>query len=187
MNKKIILLALGFLLLIGAQSIAQTKGQSRILISYALGTQSSISDTGELGMGSGITATGEYYIFDKFALVTSYTFFFESTVNVAGTDYSIDANAFNIDAKYYLLNKAIGIYGLFGVSFASANLRINGLDLETSSNKTGINAGGGIDFRLGKRFVLNAQAKYHAPLEQMVYNAGIGFTFNHGLLDKSND
>ncbi len=59
MNLKIItLLIFGFL--IGAQSMAQEKGQIRVDASLAMGTKAAINDAGDSKFGIGLNFGGDY-------------------------------------------------------------------------------------------------------------------------------
>ena len=71
-------------------------------------------------------------------------------------------------------------YGLAGLSFASAKEEFNipgfGSGSGTTS-KTGLNIGAGVMYPLTDNMYLNGQVKYNTPIEQLVINAGIAFSF----------
>ena len=155
MKKQIIILVL-VTLFASITAFAQEKGDGRLFVSMAAGTKAALNNNGESTLGLGVSLTDDYFLFNKFALVTSYTYFFPSTeILSTGQEISIDANALNIDVKYYLLANGIDLYGLFGISFASATASptdLVGFATEEKVNKTGYNAGAGIDFHLGENY-----------------------------------
>lgn len=193
MNKKITLLILGYLFLIGAQSIAQEKGQIRVGASLAMGTKATINDTGNSKLGMGINIGGDYFIIDNLSFSPNYSSFFKSSYypetfappSGFGVKYSLHFSSLNIDGKYYFLTEKINLYGLLGFSFTRKKTRAsyinvpNNIDLlpfpDDVNNNIGINIGAGVDFDLSDKFFLNGQVKYNTPLEQLVIGVGVGY------------
>lgn len=185
MKKTIFLLVvvLGFSF-VATQSWAQEKGQIRAGGGLALGSKSALSNTGASALGVGINFGGDYFVTDIISISPSYTFFFKSTYSetISGTtiELSIKTSSFNIDGKYYFLTEAVNVYGLLGLSIASAEVTFDffGTPISASSTDLGINIGGGADYVLSDKMYLNGQLKYNSPLEQIVINLGVGFILN---------
>ncbi len=180
MKRTITIIALGLLLIASTQSWAQEQGQIRVGASLAMGTKAAINDAGDNKLGMGINIGGDYFVIDKLSIAPSYTFFFKSTYGATGdlgTELSLKSSSFNIDGKYYFLTDAVKVYGLFGISFATAKVTANflGTPIDIKDNKTGINIGGGVDYFLSDKLYLNGQIKYNTPLEQLAINLGVGF------------
>ncbi len=181
MKRTITIIALGLFLMASTQSWAQEQGQIRASVSLALGTEAAISDTGDSKLGMGINIGGDYFVIDKLSIAPSYTFFFKSSygadTDFGNTELSVKSSSFNIDGKYYLLTEGVNLYGLFGISFASAKVTANflGTPIDIKDNKTGINIGAGVDFDLSDKLFLNGQVKYNTPLEQLVIGVGVGY------------
>ena len=185
--KKIILLAVVLVAFIGQSTVwAQEKGQIRAGAGITLGTESAISDTGEPKLGFGIVIGGDYFVTDAISIAPSYSFFFKSTLDLGGgQEISIKASSFDIDGKYYFVKSGVNVYGLAGISFATAKASVT-IDLgngpqEISAKETqvGVNLGAGLDYYLSDKVYLNGQVKYTINgLEQLAINIGAGFNIN---------
>ena len=184
--KKIIVLSIALVLIIGQSNVwAQEKGQIRAGAGLALGTKAAIdSSTGEDKMGVGITIGGDFFITDAIAISPSYTFFFKSSFQASGFDFSLKASAFDVDGKYYFLKEGVGVYGLFGLSIGFAAVETT-IDLgggpqtiKVNENEFGINIGAGVDYYINEKVFLNGQLKYNTPLAQLAINIGAGFNIN---------
>ena len=184
--KKIIVLAITLVLFIGQSTVwAQEKGQIRAAAGLALGTKAGTdSDTGESKLGFGITLGGDFFITDVISIAPNFTFFFKSNFQATGVDLDTKASALDIDGKYYFLNDAVGVYGLFGISigFAAIEGEIDfggqPIPIDDSDSKFGVNIGAGADYYLSDKVFLNVQLKYNTPLEQLAINIGAGFNIN---------
>ena len=167
-----------------AAAVNAQQGKIRVGAGLAAGTEAAIDDDGSEQIGFGINIGGEYFITDAISVAPSYTFFFESEVDVLGFESSIRLNSLNIDGRYYFLQDNIEVYGLAGLSFASVNTTTT-IDLfgqpttvEADGNETGLNIGGGVVLPLGDSFGLNGQIKYNTPLEQLILQAGVLISLN---------
>ena len=143
MKRTITIIALGLFLMASTQSWAQEQGQIRASASLAMGTEAAINDAGDSKLGMGINIGGDYFVIDKLSIAPSYTFFFKSTygsnTDLGNAELSVKSSSFNIDGKYYLLDEAVKLYGLFGISFASAKVTADflGTPIDIKDNKTG--------------------------------------------------
>ena len=183
--KKIIFLAVVLVAFIGQSTVwAQEQGQIRAGAGFSMGTKAALdSDTGESKLGFGITIGGDYFITDAIVIAPNFTFFFKSTIQATGFELSQKVSTLDIDGKYYFLNDAVGVYGLFGLSigFAATEGVIDlgqPVPFDESDSAFGINIGGGADYYLSDKVFLNAQLKYNTPLEQLAINIGAGFNIN---------
>ncbi len=185
MKKSLVMIAVLVVLGTITRVQAQDKGQIRVSAALAMGTKAAISDTGGEKLGMGINIGGDYFVIDKLAISPSYTFFFKSSVGSGTTgEVSLKVSSFNVDAKYYFLTNGVNLYGIGGLSFATAKATVSipdfglgfgGLNTTAKDNKVGVNIGAGVDFGLGEKLFLNGQVKYNTPIEQLVINLGVGF------------
>lgn len=156
-----------------SQVMAQDQGQIRIGGSLALGSKAGINDTGNK-LGVGINVGGDYFVIDNLSAGLSYTYFFNSSYTINGIDISQRISSVNIDGKYYFLNDPVNVYGLLGLSIASATVKVNGTS--SSSSEVGINLGAGVDYPINDKLSLNGQLKYNSPFEQLEINLGVFYT-----------
>ena len=186
--KKNIVLAILLVTFIGQSNLwAQEKGQIRAGAGITLGTESAIDETsGDTKLGIGIVIGGDYFVSDAISIAPSYSFFFKSKVDLgSGQEISLKASSFDIDGKYYFVKSGVNVYGLVGISFASAKATVvidfgNGpQEISATENQVGVNLGGGIDYYLSDKVYLNGQVKYTINgLEQLAINLGVGFNIN---------
>jgi opacity protein-like surface antigen len=186
--KKIILLSIVMSVLFSYSTVvAQEKGQIRAGLGLTLGTESAIDETtGEPKLGFGIVIGGDYFVTDAISIAPSYSFFFKSKVDLGGgQELSLKASSFDIDGKYYFVKSGVNVYGLAGMSIATAKASVT-IDLgngpqEISAKETqvGVNLGLGLDYYLSEKLYLNGQVKYTINgLEQLAINFGVGFNLN---------
>jgi outer membrane protein W len=165
-----------------ANVIAQEKGDFRVGVTGALGTQSSVSGSSDAGLG--LTFTGDYFVTDAIDISLGYTFFFKSSASLPSSEVSLESGTVDLDGKYYFLNESVGVYGLFGLSLGFATITTtidfgNGPTVfPVSDSKFAMNMGAGADYYLGDKLFLNGQAKYNFALEQVVFNLGVGFNMD---------
>lgn len=168
MKKLLLTTALVAIFAFGAN--AQEQGDIRAQLGLGLGTKAAIDDNGfDTKMGIGLNIGGEYLISDAISIAPSYTMFFKSTIQ--GVDFK--NSEINVDARYYFGDG--GLYGLAGLSHATAKAEGNGGSIK--STKTGLNIGAGIMMPLGDTMFLNGQVKYNTPFEQLEAQVGIAFAF----------
>lgn len=170
------------LLLMFAPSWAQEKGESRLAIGLGMGTKAAICETSaDKVFGTGLSVIGDYFIRDKLALGSSYTFFLKSTIgDLANGQISYEANTLNIVGKYYFIIKKVNLYALSGVAFASEKSVLSSAlteDKEFKDNFFGVVLGAGAEFNLGDKLFIFTQSSYNMPLEQLIMQAGLGFKF----------
>lgn len=160
---------------------AQEKGQIRAGAGLVLGTKAAF-DAGGDKAGVGINIGGEYFVSEIISIAPSYTFFLKSDLEIAGVSTSLKTSSFNIDGRYYFMTGSLQVYGLAGLSFATAKSETSGdifgvpFSQTFKSNDTGLNIGGGIVLPLNDQLSFNGQIKYNTPFEQLVLGAGIVFS-----------
>lgn len=175
---KKILLAVFVLFAFAAVSNAQTEGDFRLNGGLAYG-----SEAGFDGGGAGINVGLEYFFTDVISAAPSYTYFFESTEDVLGTEFSARLSSINIDGRYYFQTDGFQAYGLAGIAILAINTTTPDFfgtgTIETSDSETGLNIGAGIVYPLSEKIGLNGQLKYQTPGEgQLVLNAGVAIALN---------
>lgn len=104
---------------------------------------------GQLGYGTeierwGLGANAEFMLNEKMAIAPSLHFFFpEKNGGVTASLWELNAN-FN----YYFLNQdLVGFYGLAGLNFATAKVKVDGFGSD-SNTELGLNLGIGVNFNL---------------------------------------
>lgn len=170
---KKVLLTATLVAIFGFAATAQEQGEIRAGAGLAIGTKAGVDESGEK-MGLGLNFGGEYFVTDVISIAPSYTMFFKSEVDTGFGKVSNQFGSFNLDGRYYFGDDGM-FYGLAGLSFASAKAEFGG-ESETSS-ETGLNIGAGVMYPLADNMYLNGQVKYNTPIEQLVINAGIAFSF----------
>lgn len=168
MRKLFSIAILGAAMFAGFNASAQAQGDIRVTVAGLLGTESAIDDNGEAKMGFGLNVGGEYFVSDAISAGASYDMFFKSEVGGASVNYS----SINIDGRYYFGEM---FYGLAGLSLAKATSEFSGF--KVSANETGANIGAGAIFAMGDSAGINVQVKYNTPLEQIVGQVGVSFSF----------
>ena len=116
----------------------------------------------------GIGVKYQYNITDNIRLEPSLNYFFEND----GVDqFDINANA------HYLFPMAsnVRVYPLAGLTFARWESSFSDGDV----TRLGVNVGGGVEFDISDRLILNFELKYQfvSDLDQAIFNAGIAYTF----------
>lgn len=153
---------------------AQEVGTIRLGAGLVYGSKAGINDDLEAAGGVGINIGGEYFFTSNISAAPSFTYFFPSSANFEafGQKYTMKmkVSSLNLDGRYYFNAGGMDLYGLAGLSVAFA-----GAEGE-SSNKTGVNLGGGVVYPLSDNLNFNGQIKYNTPLEQIAIQAGISFT-----------
>ena len=163
--KKLLTIAFCGVALISSYSVmSQSQGDFRVQVGGILGTEAAID-----GVGFGLNFGAEYFVSDAISVAPSYDMFFKEDVNDSFFgNYEYKLSSINIDGRYYFSE---GFYGLAGLSLASVS--IFGL----SANETGLNIGAGYNLAMGDAMILNLQGKYNTPLEQVVAQVGVAFSF----------
>ena len=169
-------------LLSSSMVFGQEKGDARIIAGLGMGTKAAIKENkADKAFGTGISITGDYFIIDRLAVGTRYTFFFDSKIGDPATgEVTYSANTLNIECKYFFVTGGVNVYALAGVAFAAEKSVLSSAltePLTFKDNFFGAVFGGGADFALGKKLFLNAQIAYNTPLEQLIMQAGVGFKF----------
>ena len=164
------LLTLAFMLA-GLFVNAQEQGEIRAGAGLVYGTQASFDfDDNDAKGGIGINIGGEYFFTDEISGAPSYTFFFKETEG----DVSFNSSSFNLDGRYYFSDGMF--YGLFGLGFTSARLKVPGFPT-VSDNETGLNLGGGVALPVADALLFNGQLKYNTSFEHLAIQAGISYVF----------
>ncbi len=169
-------LILAALLFVTISANAQEKGAFRAQVGGLIGTATAIQDDGDFGIGLGINLGAEYFVSDAVSIAPGYDLFFESSVDVGGTELSSNFSSINVDGRYYFGSSDVEIYGLVGVSFASSTTTVP-LFGEVSANDTGLNIGAGVNFPMSDNVFLNGQVKYNTPIETIAIGVGLAFQF----------
>lgn len=158
---------------------AQEQGAIRVNGGFVYGTEA-----GYDGGGIGINLGGEYFVTDEISIAPSYDYFFKSEETFFGQTVSVQIGSLNLDGRYYFMNEDIQVYGLAGLSFLSAKVKVpNGFGAggttTVTDNETGLNIGGGVVFPLSDGISINGQLKYQTPGDgQLVLGAGVVFAIN---------
>lgn len=119
------LLSLILIICISGITMAQTAGELRIGAGLAIGTEAGLDDNGTRAMGLGFNLGGEYFVVEKISVAPSFTYFFKSSVGSPPAEFSLSLNTVNIDGKYYFLDAPVEVYGIAGISIASATAESN--------------------------------------------------------------
>ena len=169
MKKNLIKMICVAVLAITATSLtAQEKGEMAIGVYGAFGTGDSYSN---IGFG----AKFQWNVIDNLRLEPSFTYFLEKDM-ISMWDASL-----NVHYLFPIADKVI-IYPLVGAGMLGTSVSVDlgeWGDVSGSTTDFGINLGGGIDFKLTDKLILNAEAKYKIVKDwnRIVISAGVAYKF----------
>jgi outer membrane protein X len=129
----------------------------------------------------GIGAKFQYNVIKPVRLEGSFTYFFKNDL-LNMWDMSVNGHYL-----FPVANK-LTVYPLAGVSILNSRVDIPGFDFgelgsygggSASNSEFGVNFGGGIDFKLTDRLILNAETKYKIgdTWDRLILSAGIAYRF----------
>ena len=114
----------------------------------------------------GIGVKYQYNITDNIRLEPSMNYFFENK--------GVDMFDFNANAHYLfpMSSSNVRVYPLAGLTFAR-------WDFGKVVSRLGVNVGGGAEFDITDKLILNFELKYQvvSDLDQAVFNVGLAYTF----------
>lgn len=172
---KLKLLFVSLILISSFSLIAQQEGIVRLDVGPAYGSKSgatsTLDDTGKAGASLGL----EYFFSEKLSAHVGYTRFFNSNIEVFGSDLQLWLSTIDFDLRYYFSTEPTLVYGFAGFSSASAHVKFDGESESASENA--FNAGLGFTFPLGDNVGFNLQGKWHKLPDagQFVANGGLSF------------
>ncbi len=142
---------------------AQEKGDMAAGVQFALGTGDSFTNVG-------LGAKFQWNVIDRLRLEPSFNFFFKK-------DF-VSMWDFNANVHYqFPVGGKVDLYPLAGLSVLGTKASV--LGFSASDSEIGLNLGGGVDFDLSERLVLNVEAKYKIGGEwsRFILSAGVGYKF----------
>jgi len=153
---------------------AQEKGDMAVGGNLVFGSGDSYSNMG-------VGAKFQYNVTKPIRLEGSFTYFFEKDL-ASMWDLSVNA--------HYLFPVAnqINVYPLAGVGILGTKVNIPTIDLDdwgiygggsASTSEVCFNVGGGIDFKITDKLILNAEVKYKIASDwnRLLLSAGIAYLF----------
>lgn len=142
---------------------AQEKGDMAVGAQFALGTGDSFTNVG-------LGAKFQWNVIDRLRLEPSFNFFFKKDFVSMW-----DLNA-NVHYQFPVAAK-VDLYPLAGLSVLGAKASV--LGFSTTDTEIGLNLGGGVDFDLSDKLVLNVEAKYKIGGEwsRFILSAGVAYKF----------
>jgi outer membrane protein X len=160
---------------------AQEKGDMALGVNLALGSGDGVTNYG-------IGAKFQYNITEPVRLESAFTYFFPKTYGIEGiAESKLNMWDISINGQYlFSLNETLTVYPLAGLGIlgtsASAEINIGeGIEYESGASSTdfGLNVGGGIDFKLTEKLVLNGQVKYMiaGDWSRPIVSAGLTYKF----------
>lgn len=145
------------------QVLAQEKGEMAVGAQFAFGAGDGISNIG-------IGAKFQWNVINRLRLEPSFNYFFKK-------DY---VSMWDLNANVHYLfpvGGKVNLYPLAGLSVLGATANV--LGYSASATEFGLNLGGGVDFDLSEKWVLNVEAKYKISGEwsRFVGLVGVGYKF----------
>lgn len=143
---------------------AQVKGDKAAGANIVFGSGDSYSNIG-------IGAKFQYNVTDPIRLEGSFTYFLEKDY-VSMWDLSVNGH------WLFPVADQITVYPLAGLSILGSKVNFGGL-ASASNSELGVNLGGGIDYKLNSKTILNAELKYKAGdhWNRLLLSAGVAFLF----------
>lgn len=149
---------------------AQEKGDMAAGVNLVLGTGDALTNFG-------IGAKFQYNILDPLRLEASFTYFLPK-------DYGFGVVKMNmwdlgVNAHWlFRMNDKLNLYPLAGLGILGYNSKIAGIGGGGDSDFA-LNIGGGVDFKVSEKILLNAEAKYKigGVWDRFLVSAGVGFMF----------
>lgn len=136
-----------------------------------------VFSSGDSYSNIGISAKFQYNILNPIRLEGSFTYFLKKNY-ISMWDASVNAHyLFPLTDKITLYPLAgVGILGS-KVNFSEETAMRDGVS--ASSSEFGANIGGGIDFKLTDKFILNGEAKYKigSTWNRLLLSAGVAYRF----------
>jgi outer membrane protein X len=158
---------------------AQEKGDMAIGISGALGSGDELTNYG-------IGAKFQYNILTALRGEVSFTYFLSKSWGVPGiAESKLSMWDASVNVHYLFgLNETIVLYPLAGLGILGTSSSFESDFVEfgsasASANEFGFNFGGGIDFKISDKLVLNGQVKYMLAGDwgRLIVSAGIAYKF----------
>jgi outer membrane protein X len=161
---------------------AQEKGDMAAGVNLAVGMGDNLTNFG-------IGAKFQYNITTPIRLEGAFTYFLPKTWGVSGlSEASLSMWDFSVNAHYlFPVGDKITVYPLAGVGIlgvhTSYETNLSGLggyyDASASSSEFNFNIGGGLDFKLSDKIILNAELKYKigGTWSRFVISAGVAYRF----------
>ena len=133
---------------------------------------------GHLGYGTkdlnfGFGAQAEFSLSDKFSIAPKFNYFLGKTTATSFGDVSAKGWTLDGDVHYYFTSDKTAIYGLAGLTYATAIASFSGSTV--SDSKLGLNLGAGVNFSTDKSFIPYLEIKYNTPFEALFITAGVNF------------
>jgi len=146
-----------------------------------------------VGMGDEITNYGigakfQYNVLTPLRLEGSFTYFLPKTWGAEGlAESKLSMWDLSVNAHWlFPVAEKVKVYPLAGVGMlgtkASASANVDGygsFDASASTSEFGFNVGGGIDFKLTQKLILNAELKYKigSNWNRFLISAGLAYRF----------
>lgn len=142
---------------------AQEKGDMAVGVQFALGTGDSFTN---MGLG----AKFQWNVINRLRIEPSFNYFFKKDLV---SMWDINANVhyqFPVGAK-------INLYPLAGLSVLGTKASV--LGFSASDTEFGVNVGGGVDFKLSEKLILNVEPKYKisGAWSRFIVSAGVAYKF----------
>jgi outer membrane protein X len=177
--KKVAIVAIAVLTM-NVAALAQEKGDMAVGANLAMGTGNGITN---FGLG----AKFQYNVLDPLRLDGSFTYFLPKTEGAGFAEAKTSMWDFSVNAHWLLpLGGSLTVYplaglGILGVS-SSVEADLGGFgsyDASASASEFGFNLGGGIDFKLTEKLILNAEVKYKicGTWSRLLISAGLAYKF----------
>ena len=143
---------------------AQVKGDKAVGGNLVLGSGDSYSNIG-------IGAKFQYNVTDPVRLEGSFTYFLEKDY-VSMWDLSVNGH------YLFPVSDQITVYPLAGLGILGSKASFGGFG-SASHSEIGLNLGGGCDYHLNDKVILNAELKYKAgdTWNRLLLSAGVAFLF----------
>ncbi len=133
---------------------------------------------GNLGVG----AKYQYSFTDRIRVDGSFTYFLPKTEGSGITKSTVSFFEISANGHYlFPVHEGINVYALAGLGYVNVTAKADMGELgdySAGSSDFGANLGGGVDYFLSEKMILNAEAKYMTCAGGMfVVSAGVGFMF----------
>ncbi|MDR2650712.1 MAG: porin family protein [Prevotellaceae bacterium] len=172
-------LAIGVIatLLMSVVANAQEKGDIAAVLNQAV-------NTGNGHTNYGIGAKFQYNVTNPIRLEGSITYFFPNEW-YSSPIYQSSISMWDFSANgHYLfpVSDVVTLYPLAGLGILTTRNSVKSTDgnVDYSNSKFGLNLGGGVDFKLSDKFILNAEVKTHTNnfFDRFVISVGLAYRFN---------
>lgn len=162
--KRIIILFVAAMCLAASNQVqGQNKGEIAAGVQFAFGAGSGITNIG-------VGAKFQWNVIDRLRIEPSFNYFFKKDL--------VSMWDFNANVHYqFVLSDKIVLYPLAGLSVLGVTA--NYLGYSASGSEFGLNVGGGVDFQLTDKWVINIEPKYKisGSWGRFVATAGVVYKF----------